>query len=152
MTKPTDDRYSNSNSVSNEVLYEKLKNLESKLDERAVAQKQALDAALVAAKSAVDSALLEKEKSVNAAFAASEKAISKAEDSQRDYNKTIVELQKDIVSLKESRSQSGGKDQAHNIDKQDNTTGRSAIWSYIIGAIGMITAVLTIVIMMTMKH
>lgn len=125
----------NGNSISTEVLYEKLKNLESKLDERAVAQKQALDAALAAAKSAVDSA-----------FAASEKAISKAEDSQRDYNKTIVELQKDIVSLKESRSSSGGKDQAHSIDKQDNNYGKSAIWSYIVGAIGMIAAVLTLVL------
>ena len=115
--------------ISAEVLYEKLKNLESKLDERAVAQKQALDAALVAAKSAVDSALLEKEKSVNAAFAASEKAISKAEDSQRDYNKTIVELQKDIVSLKESRSQSGGKDIAVHSDKQQSNFNVSLVVS-----------------------
>lgn len=118
--------------ISTEVLYEKLKNLESKLDERAVTQKQALDAALVAAKSAVDSALVEKEKSVNAAFAASEKAISKAEDSQRDYNKTIVELQKDIVSLKESRSQSGGKELVNTETKQQSNFNVGLIVSIVI--------------------
>jgi hypothetical protein len=101
------------------VLKERIRCLETSLNERAISQKLALDAAL-----------LEKEKSVNAAFAASEKAISKAEDSQRDYNKTIVELQKDIVSLKESRSQSGGKEQ--------QTTH---VWAYIFGAGGFISAI-----------
>jgi hypothetical protein len=101
------------------VLEERIRCLESNLNERAISQKLALDAAL-----------LEKEKSVNAAFAASEKAISKSENSQRDYNNTIVELQKDIVSLKESRSQSGGKEQQ---------TGH--IWGYIVGAGGLLSAI-----------
>jgi hypothetical protein len=108
-------------------------NLERKLDERTVTQKEALVTALAAAKSAIDAALLEKEKSVNAAFAASEKAITKAEDSQKEYNKTIVEMQKDIVSLKESRSQTGGKEQG-----SDNT------WGYIVGVGGLVAAVATV--------
>jgi hypothetical protein len=102
-------------------------------DARFDAIEKATNLALVAAKTAVDSALLEKDKSVANAFAASEKAISKAEGSQADYNKTIVELQKDIVSLKESRSQSGGKAQG-----SDNT------WGYVVGVGGLVAAVATV--------
>jgi hypothetical protein len=109
--------------IKNAVLNERVRCLENSLNERAISQKLALDAAL-----------LEKEKSVNAAFAASEKAIAKSEASQADYNKTIVEMQKDIVSLKESRSQAGGKDQQ---------TGH--IWGYIVGAGGLLGAIASLI-------
>jgi len=104
-------------------------------DARFDAVEKATNIALVAAKAAVDSALTEKDKSLVAAFAASEKAISKAEDSQRDYNKTIVELQKDIVSLKESRSQSGGKDLVHTEVKSQSNINIALIASVLFNVI-----------------
>jgi septal ring factor EnvC (AmiA/AmiB activator) len=117
------------------------------VDARFDAVEKATNIALVSAKAAVDSALVEKDKSVTSAFAASEKAIQKSEESQRDYNRTIVELQKDIVSLKESRSQSGGKDAAHTSDTQIHTASRQEIWGYIAGVSGIVIAILTFVAM-----
>jgi Flp pilus assembly protein TadB len=111
-------------------LADRLSNLESRLNERATAQKQAVDAALIAAKQAVDVALLAQEKAVNAAFAASEKAIAKAEESQKEYNKTIGSLQNDVVRLKESQAQSSG-----------NSGGLKDMYGYVFG---FIMAVVTV--------
>jgi uncharacterized protein YaiL (DUF2058 family) len=115
---------------TNSVLADRLSNLESRLNERATAQKQAVDAALIAAKQAVDVALLAQEKAVNAAFAASEKAIAKAEESQKEYNKTIGSLQNDVVRLKESQAQSSG-----------NSGGFKDMYGYVFG---FIMAIVTI--------
>ena len=91
-----------------EVLAERIANLSKKVDEQAMTQKAAVDAALITSQTAITVALATQEKTVSAAFAASEKAITKAEESQKEYNKTIGILQNDVVSLKESRSQSSG--------------------------------------------
>ena len=125
---------------SNSVLADRLSNLESRLNERATAQKQAVDAALIAAKQAVDVALLAQEKAVNAAFAASEKAIAKAEESQKEYNKTIGSLQNDVVRLKESQAQSSG-----------NSGGMKEMWGYII-AIGTLVVAVVGIVFMAARH
>ena len=82
--------------------------LRKKLDEQSAAQKAAVDAALIASQTAISVALATQERTVGAAFAASEKAIAKAEEAQKEYNRAIGTLQNDVVSLKESRSQSTG--------------------------------------------
>jgi hypothetical protein len=66
----------------------------------------------------VGAAFLASEKALTAALAASEKAISKAENSQSEINKTISELTKDVISLRESRSQGVGDKSAKTEDKQ----------------------------------
>ena len=57
---------------------------------------------------------------VNTALATSEKAISKSENSQAEVNKVIGELTKDVISLRESRSQGAGKDNAKSTDQQQS--------------------------------
>jgi predicted nucleic acid-binding protein len=115
-----------------EVLAERINNVSKKLDEQAATQKQAVDAAMTASQTAISAALATQEKAVNAAFlasekaltaalSASEKAISKSEAAQSEVNKIIAELQKDVISLRESRSQGSGKDIAKSGDqKQSN--------------------------------
>jgi two-component sensor histidine kinase len=106
------------NGTSNvEVLAERIANLSKKVDEQAASQKAAVDAALLTSDRAITVALATQEKTVNAAFAASEKAITKAEESQKEYNKTIGILQNDVVGLKESRSQNVGDKSAKTDDK-----------------------------------
>jgi hypothetical protein len=107
----------NGNGALIEVLAERIANLSKKVDEQAQTQKDAVDAALVTSQTAIKVALDTQEKTVNAAFAASEKAITKAEESQKEYNKTIGILQNDVVSLKESRSQGVGDKSAKTTDK-----------------------------------
>lgn len=105
------DNMSNTNgngNISVEVLAERIANVSKRLDEQVTTQKAAVDAALVASQTAINVALATQEKTVNAAFAASEKAITKAEEAQKEYNKAIGILQNDVVSLKESRSQTRG--------------------------------------------
>lgn len=102
------------------VLAERLANFKELMSERAVAQKQALDAALIGAKSAVD-----------AAFAASEKAIAKAEESQKEYNKIILALQTEVVSLKVSSSQVKG-----------TSTGMRDMYGWIFGVAMLIAALI----------
>ena len=81
-------------------------------DVRFKASEVAVNAALATQVKAVDAAFLASEKALTAALSASEKAISKAENSQSEINKTISELTKDVISLRESRSQGSGKDSA----------------------------------------
>jgi FKBP-type peptidyl-prolyl cis-trans isomerase len=112
-----------------EVLAERISNVSKRLDEQVTAQKSAVDAALVASNQAISAALATQEKAVNAAFlasekaltaalSASEKAISKSEAAQSEVNKIIAGLQSDVISLRESRSQTSGKDATTSGDKQ----------------------------------
>lgn len=101
-------RNGNGNGISVEVLAERIGNISKKLDEQAVTQKAAIDAALIASQTAISVAAALQEKTVNAAFAASEKAINKAEETQKEYNKTIGALQTDVVRLKEVIAQRSG--------------------------------------------
>ena len=117
----------NGNSSSVEVLAERIANLSKKVDEQAASQKAAVDAALLTSDRAITVALATQEKTVNAAFAASEKAITKAEESQKEYNKTIGILQQDVVGLKESRSQTVGNVAAKTDDKQQSNVDRSLL-------------------------
>ena len=119
----------NGSNTSVEVLAERIANLSKKVDELAVTNKAAVDAALIASQTAITVALATQEKTVNAAFAASEKAIAKAEESQREYNKTIGTLQTDVVGLKESRSQSSG-----------NSGGMRDVWGWVVAALMVIAA------------
>ena len=79
-------------------------------------------------------ALATQERTVGAAFAASEKAIAKAEEAQKEYNRAIGTLQNDVVSLKESRSQSTG-----------NSGGMKDVYGYVFGIVMAIVAILTVV-------
>jgi len=87
-----------------EVLSERVANLSKKLDEQIALSKTSVDAALTA----IQVAKSDQERTVTVAFAASEKAITKTEESQKESNRAISILQNDVVSLKESRSQSAG--------------------------------------------
>ena len=80
-------------------------------------QEKAVAAAFVASEKAVNTAFVTSEKALMAALQASEKAISKAESSQAEINRTIGDLTKDVISLRESRSQGSGKDSAKTVDK-----------------------------------
>jgi Fe-S cluster assembly scaffold protein SufB len=98
----------NGKTASVEVLAERITNLSKKLDEQGVTQKEAVAAALLTSQTAISVALATQEKAVNAAFASTEKAINKAEETQKEYNKTIVNTASDVVRLKESQAQSSG--------------------------------------------
>jgi hypothetical protein len=122
--------------VGIEVLAERITNVSKRLDEQVTAQKAAVDAALVASNQAISAALATQEKAVNAAFlasekaltaalSASEKAISKSEAAQSEVNKIIAGLQSDVISLRESRSQGSGKDQAKTGDRQQSNFNMS---------------------------
>src|ERR1035437_3758152 len=89
-------------------------------DVRFKASEVAVTAALATQVKAVDAAFLASEKALTAALSASEKAISKAENSQSEINKTISELTKDVISLRESRSQGSGKDSARTGGQQQS--------------------------------
>ena len=89
-------------------------------DVRFKASEVAVNAALATQVKAVDAAFLASEKALTAALSASEKAISKAENSQSEINKTISELTKDVISLRESRSQGSGKDSAKSGGQQQS--------------------------------
>ncbi len=107
----------------------------------------------------VGAALAAADKQTTAAFLSSEKAIVKAEEAQRSYNATHNELSRkmddqykimmprvesekmfdrfkeDIQSLRESRSESGGR---HG--------GYHAGWSYLIGGIGLLAVLGSLVV------
>src|ERR1035441_6066200 len=100
-----------------EFLDEQIKALKELSDVRFKASETAVNTALATQEKAVGAAFLASEKALTAALAASEKAISKAENSQSEINKTISELTKDVISLRESRSQGVG-------DKSAKTGGQ----------------------------
>lgn len=93
-----------------EVLEERITNVSKKLDDQVALSKTSVEAALTA----INVAKSDQERTVTVAFAASEKAITKTEESQKESNRAISILQNDVVSLKESRSQGSGKDDAKN--------------------------------------
>ena len=95
-----------------ELTDQKIGALKELSDVRFKASETAVNTALATQEKAVNAAFLASEKALTAALSASEKAISKAEASQAEVNKVIAELQKDVISLRESRSQGSGKDAA----------------------------------------
>jgi hypothetical protein len=103
-----------------EFLDEQIKALKELSDVRFKASETAVNTALATQEKAVGAAFLVSEKALTAALAASEKAISKAENSQAEINRTIGDLTKDVISLRESRSQGSGKDSAKSTDKQQH--------------------------------
>ena len=124
--------------VGVEVLSERIANVSKRLDEQIMGQKQAVDAAMTASQTAISAALATQEKAVNAAFlasekaltaalSASEKAISKSEAAQSEVNKIIAGLQSDVISLRESRSQGSGKDQAKTGDQNQSNFNVSMV-------------------------
>src|ERR1017187_2058654 len=94
--------------TTREFLDEQIKALKELSDVRFKASETAVNTALATQEKAVGAAFLASEKALTAALAASEKAISRAENSQAEVNKTISELTKDVISLRESRSQGSG--------------------------------------------
>ena len=69
------------------------------------------------------------ETAVNTALATSEKAITKSENSQAEVNKVIGELTKDVISLRESRSQGTGKDDAKSTNQSQSNFDTSLVIS-----------------------
>lgn len=122
------------------------------------------DGQFKSAETAVASALAAAEKQTMAAFLSSEKAIVKAEEAQKSYNATHNELSRkmddqykvmmprvesekmfdrfkeDIQSLRESRSEIGGR---HG--------GYHAGWSYLIGGIGLLAVLGSLVVQLLHK-
>src|ERR1035437_1647513 len=95
-----------------ELTDQKIGALKELCDVRFKASESAVQTALVSQEKAVSAAFLASEKALLSALQASEKAISKAENSQAEINRTIGDLTKDVISLRESRSQGSGKDAA----------------------------------------
>lgn len=117
--------HSNGTTVSNpnasvEVLTERITNVSKRLDEQVIASQTAITVALATQEKAVNAAFLASEKALQSALSASEKAIGKSEASQSEVNKVIAELQKDVISLRESRSLGSGKDSARSGDKDQS--------------------------------
>jgi hypothetical protein len=106
--------------TTREFLDEQIKALKELSDVRFKASETAVNTALATQEKAVGAAFLASEKALTAALAASEKAISKAENSQAEINRTIGDLTKDVISLRESRSQGVGDKSAKTTDKQQH--------------------------------
>ena len=112
--------------VGIEVLAERIANIAKKLDEQIALSKMAVDAALTA----IQVAKSDQERTVSVAFAASQSAITKTEESQKESNRAINNLQQDVVSLKVSSSMSSGTGK-----------GMRDMWGYIFGFIMTIVTV-----------
>jgi hypothetical protein len=106
--------------ASVDVLTERITNVSKRLDEQVIASQTAITVALATQEKAVNAAFLASEKALQSALSASEKAIGKSEASQNEVNKVIAELQKDVISLRESRSLGSGKDSAKSTDKEQS--------------------------------
>ena len=106
--------------MTREFTDQQISALKELCDVRFKASESAVQTALATQEKAVSAAFLASEKALTAALSASEKAISKAENSQAEINRTIGDLTKDVISLRESRSQGSGKDAAKTGDKQQN--------------------------------
>jgi hypothetical protein len=104
-----------------DVLTERITNVSKRLDEQVIASQTAITVALATQEKAVSAAFLASEKALTAALSASEKAIQKSEAAQSEVNKVIAELTRDVISLRESRSQGSGVDSAKTTgNKQTN--------------------------------
>ena len=117
--------------VGIEVLAERIVNVQKRLDEQVIASQTAITVALATQEKAVNAAFLASEKALTAALSASEKAISKSEAAQSEVNKVIAELQKDVISLRESRSQGAGKEVAKSGDQKQANFNVSLVISII---------------------
>jgi uncharacterized protein (DUF39 family) len=120
--------------ASLEVLAERIANVSKKLDEQIALSKTSVDAALTA----INVAKSDQERTVTVAFAANEKATTKIEESLKESNRAISILQNDVVSLKESRSQSTG-----------NSGGQRDMYGWLFGGVMFI---LTLVAMYLSLH
>jgi hypothetical protein len=120
-----------------EFLDEQIKALKELSDVRFKASETAVNTALATQEKAVGAAFLASEKALTAALAASEKAISKAENSQAEINRTIGDLTKDVISLRESRSQGSGKDSAKSTDKQQHNVEFGLLITIVLALIAM---------------
>ena len=120
-----------------EFLDEQIKALKELSDVRFKASETAVNTALATQEKAVGAAFLASEKALTAALAASEKAISKAENSQAEINRTIGDLTKDVISLRESRSQGSGKDAAKTGDKQQYNLDRGLLITIVLALAAM---------------
>jgi hypothetical protein len=127
--------------TSPDVLAERIANLSKKVDEQAASQKAAVDAALLTSQTAITVALATQEKTVNAAFAASEKAITKAEEAQKEYNKTIGTVANDVVRLKESQALVSG-----------NSGGVKEMYGYAFGILMLLVAIASVIAAVMAHH
>lgn len=111
------------------------------------AQTQALNAALAAAKEAVATAMIAAEKAVAKAEAASEKRF----ESQNEFRGQLSDQTKTFVSRAEfdavrDASQAKLNDLASRIDKSEGkSVGLNSGWAYLISAVSLIGAAITIV-------
>lgn len=111
----------NKSNINVEVLEERIANVSKKLDEQVASSKTSVDAALTA----IQVAKSDQERTVTVAFAASQAANTKTEQAQKESNQAISILQNDVVSLKESRSQGSGKDDAKNTGREQSNFNTS---------------------------
>ena len=125
------------NGYTQELTDQKIGALKELSDVRFKASETAVNTALATQEKAVNAAFLASEKALTAALSASEKAISKAEASQAEVNKVIAELQKDVISLRESRSQGSGKDSAKITDRDQSNWIIGLAISILLGVIAV---------------
>ena len=125
------------NGYTQEPTDQKIGALKELSDVRFKASETAVNTALATQEKAVNAAFLASEKALTAALSASEKAISKAEASQAEVNKVIAELQKDVISLRESRSQGSGKDSAKITDRDQSNWIIGLAISILLGVIAV---------------
>ena len=122
--------------TTREFLDQKIEALTELSDVRFKASETAVNTALATQEKAVNAAFLASEKALTAALQASEKAISKSETSQGEVNKVIAGLQRDVISLRESRSIGVGNDAA----KSGNTMQSNWVIGVIISSLFSATA------------
>ena len=127
--------------ASVDVLTERITNVSKRLDEQVIASQTAITVALATQEKAVNAAFLASEKALQSALSASEKAIGKSEASQNEVNKVIAELQKDVISLRESRSLGSGKDSAKTGSTQQSNFLIGLVVSVLFNIIALAVAV-----------
>jgi hypothetical protein len=126
------------------------------LDERYRTQTKALDAAFLAQQTAMATAFLAADKAVQAALLAAEKAVQKAESAANERFAAVNEFRAQLSDQTatfiprleaESRFEAIGEKLSDALSRLDVASGRGAgtlqLWGYIIGAGGLVAAVIT---------
>ena len=168
---------SNDRRYSEEVgnLREMIRLMDARYGERAEAQQRAievaftaqqtgLNAALLAQKEAIATALVAAEKAVNAALVSSAQAVQKAEtaaerrfDSVNEFRQTLSDQQRTLMPRAEIEVMMRAMNEKIDLlsssyrDHQAKATGMSAGWSMAIAAVGLISLVVSIIMVFWRK-
>lgn len=132
-----------------------LKETDLRYQQRFDAQQKALEAALLAQEKAVQTAMIAAEKAVAKAEVAAEKRFdsnNEFREQLRDQAGTLMpraEAENRIASLGEKIEDLKAlilQIQGQALEVQGRSTGRSDVWGYLVGGVGIITAIVAIII------